>query len=151
VNVSSYPLGAVTYNTSTRTVTWALANPLAKDRLRLTLSANVTGAGGALDGEWADGSHAYPSGNGAAGGAFRFAFNVLPGDTTRDGSVLADDYSAVKKRFFSNTTNLAATDTSYSPYHDVTGDGTILANDFSEVKKRFFDSLPTGTPAALLA
>jgi parallel beta-helix repeat protein len=147
-NVPSYALGAPTYNASTRTVTWALNGPMAKDRVRLTLSAAVGGAGGPLDGEWADGSHTYPSGNGAAGGAFTFAFNVLPGDTTRDGSVLADDFSAVKKRFFKDTTDLTAADTSYSPFCDVTGDGTILANDFSEVKKRFFDALPVAAVAA---
>ena len=125
-----------------------MANPLAKDRLRLTLGTGVTGAGGALTASGPTRHTPTPPATAPAGGAFRFAFNVLPGDTTRDGSVLADDFSAVKKRFFKNSTDLTTTDTSYSPYYDVTGDGTILANDFSEVKKRFFDSLPAGTPAA---
>jgi len=81
--------------------------------------------------------------------------HLVAGDTTGDvnqnGSVLADDFSGVKKRFFKDTSDLTATDTSYSPLYDVTGDGTILANDFSEVKKRFFDTLPAATAAALLA
>jgi hypothetical protein len=34
------------------------------------------------------------------GGDFRFAFNVLPRELTRDGAVLADDYGSVSKRFF---------------------------------------------------
>jgi len=151
MNVASYAPAAPTYNAATRTATWALPAPLGKDRLRLALSASAAGPGGLVDGEWADASHAYPSGNGAAGGAFSFAFNVLPGDTTRDGSVLADDFSAVKKRFFKDTSDLTVTDSSYSPYHDVSGDGLILALDFSEVKKRFFDTLPPATVAALLA
>jgi len=151
VNVPSYPLGNITVNAGTRTVTWALTGAIGRDRLRLTLSAGVSGAGGLVDGEWADATHAYPSGNGAADGAFSFAFNVLPGDVNQNGSVLADDFSGVKKRFFKDTSDLTATDTSYSPLYDVTGDGTILANDFSEVKKRFFDTLPAATAAALLA
>ena len=92
--------------------------------------------------------HAYPSGDGTAGGAFRFAFNVLPGDVNQSGGVLADDYSAVKKKFFKDTADATSTDASYSPLHDVDGSGVILANDFSEVKKRFFDSLPPAAASA---
>ena len=84
--------------------------------------------------------------NAAAGGAaYVLNFNVLQGDVTNNGQVLADDFSDVKKRFFKDTTDTTSTDTSYSAYQDVNGDGTILAFDFSEVKKRFFDALP---PAA---
>ena len=101
-----------------------------------------------LDGDWTDGAGAFPSGNGTSGGDFHFGFSVLPGDTSRSGTVLADDYSAVKKKFFSTTsTPVNGSDGDYSPLHDVDGSGNILANDFSEVKKRFFNTLPSGSPA----
>ena len=93
-------------------------------------------------GEWAAGGDAYPSGDGTAGGDFRFAMNVLPGDINRSGVVLADDFSDVKRRFFRGTTNLGSGDAAYGMFHDVDGSGAILANDFSEVKRRFFDVLP---------
>ena len=85
-------------------------------------------------------------------------FDVLQGDTDHTGetgnthTVLAADYSAVKKKFFKNTTDTTSDDTSYSAFHDVDGSGSILANDFSEVKKRFFQNLappPAGGAAAL--
>jgi ELWxxDGT repeat protein len=131
VNVADYALdpAAFTYDPSTRTATWRLAAGavFGADRLTLELDAD-----------------------GVAGAPFRFRVNVLPGDTTRDGSVLADDYSAVKKKFFKDTTDTTAGDTSYSPFHDVNGDGVILAFDFSEVKKRFFNTLPQASAAASL-
>jgi hypothetical protein len=71
--------------------------------------------------------------------------NVLQGDVDGDGTVLADDFAAVKRQFFTSTTSpFNPTDPSsgYSPFHDVDGSGSILAVDYSEVKKRFFQSLP---------
>jgi hypothetical protein len=44
-----------------------------------------------LDGEWANGADAYPSGNGAAGGTLNFRINVLAGDATRQGLVDASE------------------------------------------------------------
>ena len=69
-------------------------------------------------------------------------------DANSDGSVLADDFSAVKKRFFSSTTNVGSGDAAYSAFADVDGSGTILANDTSEVKRRFFTTLPPDPSAA---
>jgi len=136
-----------------RVSTWRLASPVRADRLALELkSGDSTGVkdlvGRPLDGEWADGADNFPSGDGAAGGDFAFAFNVLPGDVNGDGSVLADDFSAVKKRFFKDTTDATTGDASYSAFHDVDGSGSILADDYSEVKKRFFDALPPLAAAA---
>jgi hypothetical protein len=81
--------------------------------------------------------------------------NVLQGDTDHTGetggthSVLAADFSAVKKKFFKDTTSpTTGTDADYSPFHDINGTGTILANDFSEVKKRFFQTLAPAAAAA---
>ena len=86
-------------------------------------------------------------GGGAGGGNFSLRMNVLQGDTDHTGetggthSVLAADFSAVKKKFFKDTTDTTTGDASYSAFHDVNGNGNILANDFSEVKKRFFQNL----------
>jgi hypothetical protein len=156
-NEPDYALDAGTfhYDAPTRTATWRLARQLfGDDRIVIKLDADdpdgvhAPGAGDFLDGDWfnptpdAPEGQPYPSGDGAAGGDFRFRVNVLPGDTTRDGGVLADDFSAVKKKFFKDTADTTTGDTSYSPFHDVNGDGVILAVDFSEVKKRFFNRLP---------
>jgi hypothetical protein len=94
-------------------------------------------------------------GGGPAGTAFSYRMNVLQGDTDHTGetggehSVLAADFSAVKKKFFKDTTSpVTGTDVDYSAFHDVNGSGNILANDFSEVKKRFFQNLAAPPAAA---
>jgi hypothetical protein len=95
-------------------------------------------------------------GGGLGGSNFTYRMNVLQGDTDHTGevggehSVLAADFSAVKKKFFKDTTDTTTGDTSYSAFHDVNGSGSILANDFSEVKKRFFQNL-AAPPAAAAA
>ena len=148
VNNATYAVSAYGYDPSTRTAFWNLAQPLRNDRVTLMLDADpggVSGASGRLDGEWADGSDSYPSGDGAAGGDFLFRLNSLPGDVDRSGTVLANDFSDVKKKFFRTTAAPGpAGDTQYTAFHDVDGSGSILANDFSEVKLRFFNTLPAG-------
>jgi hypothetical protein len=98
------------------------------------------------------------NGGGPGGSNLTARFNVLQGDVDHTGesgathSVLASDFSAVKKKFFKSTTDSATgADTDYTAFHDVNGDGQILANDFSEVKKRFFQELapPPAATAAL--
>jgi hypothetical protein len=74
---------------------------------------------------------------GGAGG-WSTRLGVLGGDADGSGTVLADDYSAVKRRFFST----AAGAGDYSVFCDVNGSGAILADDFSEVRRRFFQALP---------
>jgi len=95
------------------------------------------------------------NGAGAGGSNFSLRMNVLQGDTDHTGevggehSVLAADFSAVKKKFFKDTTSpTTGTDTDYTPFHDVNGSGSILANDFSEVKKRFFQQMTPATTAS---
>jgi hypothetical protein len=89
---------------------------------------------------------------GSGGANFNVRMSVLQGDTDHTGesgthSVLAADFSAVKKKFFKSTADpVTGADTDYSVYHDVNGSGDILANDFSEVKKRFFQQMPPPPP-----
>ena len=158
VNVSNYPTIAFTYDPGTNTATWTLGQTLANDRVALSLDADgpggVTDAGGArLDGDWinpvgaAAGGDTYPSGDGTPGGDFVFRINILPGDVNRSGSVLADDFSAVKRKFFASTINPGTGEAAYSVFHDINGSGSILADDFSGVKQRFFDRLPDGQPS----
>ena len=109
------------YNPTTHTATWMLGAPLGADRVLLDLSDPT------LDGD----------GDGTPGGHLLLRFNVLPGDADRSGTVLANDFSDAKRKFFTTPANPA-----YSVFHDIDGSGSILANDFSEVKRRFFTSLP---------
>jgi len=88
-------------------------------------------------------------GAGPGGADLTVKLNVLQGDVDRSGTVVADDFSAVKKRFFRSAAAPGpAGDTQYTVFHDVDGSGSIVANDFSEVKKRFFDNLPAAPAAA---
>ena len=101
-----------------------------------------------------------PLGNDTAGGANGdrvrvhtptgpdLTLNVLQGDVNKSGSVLADDFSAVKARFFKSTASPVTGTNDYSAFHDIDGSGSILANDFSAVKARFFDNLPAPAAAA---
>ena len=77
-----------------------------------------------------------------SGGYHHFDINVLQGDSDKSGSVLAADFSEVKRRFFRSASIPGAGAGAYSAFADVDGSGAVLANDFSEVKKRFFHSLP---------
>lgn len=128
--VEHYDGGFLGYDAATRTATFSLIEegdperPVRADRLRLYLDSIV----------------------GLTGQPVRL--NVLPGDVNRSGAVLADDFSAVKRKFFSSTTNPGAGDAAYSVFHDIDGSGSILADDFSAVLRRFFDTLPSGNPAA---
>ena len=81
---------------------------------------------------------------GPGGSDFRQRITVVQGDVDKSGSVLANDYSAVKARFFQTTTT-----PSYTAFHDVDGSGSILANDYSAVKARFFDNLPAASVPAV--
>ena len=150
VNTPTYTVGAPSYDAATATATWALTPAPSRDKVILRLNASMVVSGGALDGEWANGAGAFPSGNGSAGGDFVFRLNYLAGDTTRDRTVLAQDYSDVKKKFFKSTASpVTGTDADYGIFHDIDGSGMILAFDYSEVKNRFFDTLPGPEPAGL--
>jgi hypothetical protein len=168
VSVPNYTLdpASFSYNAATRTATWRLAAGqfFDHDRILLDLDGDAPNGvkdtdGNLLDGEWqnpggptfSEGDR-FPSGNGQPGGDFRFRFNVLAGDVDRNGVVVAADFSDVKRRFFSSTTNERSGTNRYSVFHDVDGDGRIVAEDYSEVKRRFFNTLPQGEPSgALLA
>jgi len=96
VNVPSYSFAAHGYILP-NTAVWRFRTPIGADKLLIDLSDSVTdAAGSALDGEWTDTVSSYPSGDGSAGGNFRFLLNVLPGDADNSGSVDHFDYLTCK-------------------------------------------------------
>ena len=145
--VHSYGTGSVHYNpNAAHTATWRLARPIEADRVTIRLDSAPTPGGLPLDGDWSNGADAYPSGDGTPGGDFAFRLNVLAGDVTRTGVVLAEDFSEAKRKFFSSTMGPGAGAAAYSIFYDVNGSGSILADVFSEVKRRFFSALPAAGP-----
>jgi hypothetical protein len=162
VNVPNYTLDPASfhYDAATRTATWQLAPGTFFDHDRILLDLDGDSPDGVkdsdgnfLDGEWRNpggpaisAGDRYPSGDGTAGGDFRFRVNILAGDVDRNGVVVANDFSDVKKKFFSSTRQELSGLQKYDVFYDVDGSGQIVANDFSEVKKRFFNTLPQGEP-----
>jgi hypothetical protein len=123
--VPAHDVSDFEYDNTTRTATWTLSHDFENDRLRVDFRNGI-----------------------AVADDFQFTLNVLPGDVNRSGAVLADDFSAVKKKFFSSTTTPGAGAGAYDIFHDLDGGGTIVADDFSEVRKCFFNRLPDAPPGA---
>ena len=154
-NVVSYGLSAFSYDEASLTATWTLSSVLAPnaasgEEVLLHLSNMVQDFDGErLDGEWANngqGPDTFASGDGAAGGAFRFRFNVLPGDVNRNGVVNTVDTGEVQSRFFTSTTVPGNPPNTYSAFHDVNGSGHITADDFSAAKARYDAVFPATDP-----
>ena len=102
-------------------------------------------AGRVLDGEWAKGANTFPSSNGAAGGAFSFRLNVVPGDV------------GPKRR---NERRRPSPDLpppgivrrarrGHHAFYDVNGDGPVTAVDFAVVRANQLRSLPRREPATI--
>jgi hypothetical protein len=143
VNTAKYSISGFSYDPSTYVATWTLAAAIGDDKVLIDLADTVSNVNGALDGEFVNGAHEFPSGDGVGGGRFRFQFNVLPGDANRDGSVFGNDLVLVRNAQFT-TPDLAA----YSVFDDIDGSGTIFGNDVVLTRNRQFHTLPVGTPSA---
>jgi len=96
----------------------------------------VRGAVGnlALDGDWADGSGAFPSGNGAAGGNFRFLVNAVPGDANRNGNVSPTDFGTVRSGIGRSTADAGTAPNHYTPFKDVNANGNVGPTDLGVVR-----------------
>ena len=138
------------YDADSMTATWRLGASADRDRLRFALdAAGVTTprAGVRLDGE---AGGAFPSGNGAAGGDFVFAVDVLAGDSTGDGVVNALDLAGIKRRLGSATADGPGAD-GYSLFADVNPGGRVNALDLAAVKQRLNRRLPAELRAGTAA
>jgi hypothetical protein len=133
----SYDVSSFSYNATTFTATWTLANPLLADHLTLALSADGPdpvrdAVGNHLDGEWTNPLSAddpsgsvFPSGNGQPGGDFVFTINILPGDSNRDGAVSGLDYAVWAQNYLLWNGNA-----SYQQ-GDFNGDGLVTGVDYA--------------------
>jgi hypothetical protein len=147
VNNATYTTSGFTYDPATKTGVWTLTTPIVNDKVRLFLDDALLPA---LDGEWADGTDTYPSGNGTAGGDFLFRFNVLRGDANQDGSVNALDLGQLKAKLNRTATNPGTGTTGYSVFADLNADGQINALDLGIGKARLNSRLPVADPATAL-
>jgi hypothetical protein len=141
-NGGTYSVTGFTYDAPTKTGVWTLSGPITDARVQLFLD-DAAFAG--LDGEWTDGTHAFPSGDGAAGGDFAFRFSMQRGDATRDGQVNALDIAFIKQRLLKKATNPGAAGATYSIFADLNSSGTINALDIAAAKQNLNRSLPVFT------
>ena len=137
------PVTGFVYDESNFTATWTFGGLIEPGRLLIDLSDNVHSGGVALDGEWTDGTSTFPSGDDTAGGDFRFRFDVLPGDTTRDGATNLVDRDGIRTRMF-----VWAGQEGYSRFYDLNGSGRVDFLDWSVVLANRGTSLPPGAPGA---
>ncbi|MCX7424902.1 MAG: right-handed parallel beta-helix repeat-containing protein [Planctomycetia bacterium] len=94
---------SLSWSADRHTATWTLDSEVPAGEWYIVLDAAgvLTPEDTPLDGEWTnpanfgdnDGNDTFPSGNEVAGGEFKFAFTVLPGDADRDGDVDGIDLS----------------------------------------------------------
>jgi choice-of-anchor C domain-containing protein len=153
VNVRNYPFTAFEYDEVGHTATWTLALAPAGDRLMLALNGGADGiadaqTGLALDGEWFAPAavDAFPSGDGTAGGDFRFRVDVLAGDAVRTARVDVIDSLIIRRRRTFSAANPGAG--GYTPFLDVTGDGLLNDADALVVRRNLGRTLPSGVPQA---
>jgi hypothetical protein len=151
VNTATYAIAGFNYDPATFTAVWTLSEPLEADKVRVDLNAdgqnpirNTTGA--RLDGNWSEGTSAFPSGDGRSGGEFRFRVDVLPGNVDRDGQVNVLDTIQTRNRQFTSIGN-----TNYDLLYDVNGSGDINIFDTVQVRNHQFTTLPDGEPSAVIA
>ncbi|MAE66406.1 MAG: hypothetical protein CMJ18_19220, partial [Phycisphaeraceae bacterium] len=123
---------------------WTLSSAIGSDRLLLILDdANVaaSASGLALDGEWADETSSFPSGDGAAGGDFAFRFDVAPADVDRDGAATIFDIRPLR-----DALGTSAGAPAYSIFADLNGDATVDDLDKEPLRAELGRVLPAGSP-----
>ncbi|MBN1590165.1 MAG: hypothetical protein JW888_11665 [Pirellulales bacterium] len=121
VNVPTQVIAGFNYDAANYIATWTFAQPIIADRLWISLADVVQDpAGNRLDGEWQNAASEFPSGDGTAGGDFRFVMNVLPGDANGDGMVGPADASIMAAQW-----GYAG---GWAP-GDFTGDGHVDSDD----------------------
>jgi acrosin len=156
VNVANYATlpGAAgfNYDAATNTATWSLAQPLASDKVLITLADDIhSDAGASLDGDWQNpatfntpASSTFPSGNNTAGGSFQLRLNFLDGDVDRNGIVDLADVAAARDAISGGFNAGAA---------DMDRNGTVTVGDMLHVIDKMFRNtvLPVAEPTSLPA
>ncbi len=139
---SAYPVAGFAYDSAATAATWTLAGDLPADEITLAVTDAVLDASGnRLDGEWANGSDDYPSGDGLAGGAFLFDVNVLPGDADGNAKANARDYITYKRH---------CGDTGVGPAEgDFDGDGDVDRDDLAVLRSAWGESVTVPPPAPI--
>jgi hypothetical protein len=134
------------YDAQTHVATWTLDDSLGNSKYLLELNASGLSpiadlAGNRLDGEWSDNSTAIASGNGVAGGDFKFQFTVLPGDVNKNQAVdLADVVDVVSRQ------GATVSSSRYSIYADLDGSGGHESSDLDPGYFVFGATTPPGSP-----
>jgi subtilisin family serine protease len=139
-------LASFSYDASTHTATWRYEGWVAAgDQYLLALSELVTSVDGNwLDGEWTNPATTttvnglvseFPSGDGIAGGIFRFVVTLLPGDANLDNVVNVVDYSILSSNYGGSLTRLFT-------QGDFNGDGTVsYTPDFVLMSSNYYRNL----------
>ena len=154
VNRATYAINNFVYDNVSFTATWTLAGAVANDKLLIDLDGDAAagvadGLNLLMDGEWTGVADTFPSGDGTAGGDFRFQLNVLPGDVDRSGGgVNSADVVQTRNRQLTSTTVLGTAPNTYSVFHDVNGSGGINSQDVILVRNRQLRRLPAANPAS---
>jgi hypothetical protein len=147
VNATSFPVSHFFYDAIMHTATWTFAAPLTKNAYQVDLDGNGLDPvqdldGNVLDGEWANNTATYASGNGIAGGDFAFSFKVLPGDANQNNGVEYYDYYASTTR-----QGLTTTSANYNAFADVDGSGAHESQDAQKIMSQLWATYPSGSPA----
>lgn len=159
VRVDNYAVSNFAYDDAENIATWTLSQGIGQgggiggEKVLLDLdgdSPDGVSAGTVirrfLDGEWSNGSDSYLSGDGSAGGDFRFQVNTLPGDVDRDGLVSVSDVFRFRTRLFRKAADpFSGATKAYSPLFDLDGDGTIGTGDVTAARAALRGRLPAGT------
>lgn len=127
-------LAEFSYDAATFTATWRFEGWSLGDQYLLALSDLVTSVDGNwLDGEWTNPASTttvnslvseFPSGDGNAGGMFKFVVTLLPGDANLDNAVNIADFSIF-------STNYPTASGALFTQGDFNGTGSISFSDFS--------------------
>jgi VCBS repeat-containing protein len=128
-SVLQYQTVAAAFALDGARATWTLAQPIAADKLNLTLPGTLQDLAG-----------------NPLGSQFSFHFNVLPGDVNHDGAVNVADVAAALDSTFTSTSSAE-----YDPLRDIDGSGKITVQDAIKIRNAFGTTLPAGSPAGSAA
>jgi subtilisin-like proprotein convertase family protein len=149
---AEYVVSSFDYDDVSHTATWTFDRAIPADKLLFKLLAAPGGVvdanSVALDGEWNSGGDAFPSGDGAAGGDFRFRANVLPGDANRNGKATILDWMQERMRLGRSASATGTGALAYDALYDLNGDGRINDADLTLVRNNLLRSLPATEPAS---